>query len=141
MIPWLSSNILVSLEGVTTAQNSFFSHTFLLDSKLLFVLKERRQFNWKKSPSCFNIIFLNNVDNFFNFKICHPSLFGIMKRIIWFSWFQLCFEINPRGVFVFLTYNTLKATFGLFFSNFSSHLFLREILLYYFPLIFIGKKA
>ena len=37
---WLSSNILVSSEGVTILQKSLFSHTFLSDSSLFFVLKE-----------------------------------------------------------------------------------------------------
>ena len=39
----INSNILVPLQRIITLQKSLFSHTFLCDSSLLFVLKEWRQ--------------------------------------------------------------------------------------------------
>ena len=41
---WLNSNISVSSEGLIILQKSSFSHTFLCDASLFFVLKEWRQF-------------------------------------------------------------------------------------------------
>ena len=41
---WLNYNTLASLKGITTLQKSLFSHTFLWDSNLRFILKEWRKF-------------------------------------------------------------------------------------------------
>ena len=41
---WLNSNILVSSKSKVTLQKSLFSHAFLSDSSLFFLLKEWRQF-------------------------------------------------------------------------------------------------
>ena len=53
-------------EGTITLQKLLlFLHTFLYDSSLIFILKEWRQFKQKKSLLFFDVIPLDNADNFF----------------------------------------------------------------------------
>ena len=48
------------------------------------------------------------------------SLFGIIKRITFFSRFELCLETNAGYIYIlFLANKTLRGTVTLFFSNFS----------------------
>ena len=55
----------MSLKGIKIPQKYLLSNTLLSNSSLFFVLKEWRQFKQPKSPSCFDVIPLNNADNSF----------------------------------------------------------------------------
>ena len=59
------------------------------------------------------LTFNNNADNFFYCKVMND----FAKRMIWFSLFKLCFAILAVCILMFLTYDTLIAIVGFFFSN------------------------
>ena len=55
----------MSLAGTTTLRKSLFSHNFVWDSNLFFVLRKWKQFRQQKSPLVFDGIPLNNADSSF----------------------------------------------------------------------------
>ena len=80
---WLNSNILVSLEGITTPQKSSFPHTFSWDSSLLFVLNEWKQlklFSLRLIYS-FPVIFIYKRLNSFIFL----ANFLFLHNLMWLS--------------------------------------------------------
>ena len=65
----------------------------------------------EKSPWYFGVISLNNDGSFFYDKIILTFfLFGIIKKIICFSKFELVFETKARHISFSLIYKTLSAT-------------------------------
>ena len=66
----------MSSEGIATPQKSLFPYIFYM-IQVLFVLKVMKTIQ-TFSP-------LNNAENFFIARQCHPSLLGIIKRIIYFQ--------------------------------------------------------
>ena len=85
--------------------------------KLIVCSKGIKTIQTIKSPLCFDVLPLNNTDSFFiarYYHLCpsdltwrpldlasHFSLFGIIKRITYFSQFQLCIEPYAGYIFSF----------------------------------------
>ena len=70
------------------------------------------------NKTCIEDIPLNNADIILTGRWFHPSPFGIIKRMTYFLWFKVCFEMQSGYTFIFLTYNILREVVELFFSDF-----------------------
>ena len=55
---------------------------------------------------------------FFFARYCHPFPYGIIKRMTYFSRFELYFETSAVYIFSILGYKTLRAIVRSIFSNF-----------------------
>ena len=100
--------------GITTQQRSNLFMRFIV----FFVLSQWRLFKQYKLASCFDIIPFNNADNLFTAIYCHLSAFGIVRKMICFALFDLCFQMKAGYIFIILKYNILREIVGLFFSTF-----------------------
>ena len=59
-----------------------------------------------------------NSDDNFTTRWCNTSPFGIIKIMIWSSWFKLGFETETEYIFFFLIYTTLIVIARCFFFSY-----------------------
>ena len=67
----------MSSEGITTLQKYLYFHILSYEIHVYFLLQ-------KNEANCLDVIPLNNAGTFPTARQCHPSAFGIDKRIIFF---------------------------------------------------------
>ena len=122
--------ILVFPEGITTFQKSLFSHTFLRDSRC-FLLGKNEGNSDNKNHHGVLMLFLLIMQVIFELQYfeLHPSLFGIIERMICFSRFEFSFETKTVYILFFFSIQSIKSNCYIIFLNFlSNHLFLMSTL-------------
>ena len=120
----------MSSEGIETLQKSLVSYNFY-EIPVCFLSGKNEGNSGNKNHHGVLMLFLLIMQVIFELQYfeLHPSLFGIIERMICFSRFEFCFKTKTVYILFFFSIQSIKSNCYIIFLNFlSNHLFLMSTL-------------
>ena len=92
------------IQKVLQHHKNFYFHIPFYENQVWFLVWKNEGNSNKNNPNVLMlfILIMKNADGFFAVRLCHPSLIGIIKVMISFSWVKLYIEMLARYISIYI---------------------------------------